>query len=203
MSKQLIGILDYGAGNCTSVRLAITRVGFRTRLVKYYEDFSGLQALLIPGVGAFPSAMKALNELQLIEPIREYAHQNRPLIGICLGMQLLADVSYEHEYTRGLGLIPGEVKPLGKPLWHTGWNTLEVVHKEGISDGSDAASFYFNHAFEFNTRENYIVATANIGRPVAAMVRKNNICGFQFHPEKSQIAGMQLMKRAINELSHA
>jgi imidazole glycerol-phosphate synthase subunit HisH len=203
VTKQIIGILDYGAGNCTSVRLAITRLGFRTRLIKSYEDFSGLSTLLIPGVGAFPSAMAALNKLNLIEPLRDYAHQGKPLIGICLGMQLLADASYEHEYTRGLGLIPGEVKALGKPAWHTGWNTLDVLHKEAISDGSDGCSFYFNHAFEFNTSSDYTVAVANVGRPVIAMVRKQNICGFQFHPEKSQRTGMQLMARAIKELSHA
>ena len=200
MVKPLVGVIDYGAGNCTSVRNTISKIGLRSRLVSSSEDFLDITILLIPGVGAFPSAMKALNDLKLVEPIREFAHQGRPVIGVCLGMQLLADASYEQDYTRGLELIPGEVKPLVDPGWHIGWNTLEVVGEDAIAEDGDGHSFFFNHSFEFEAPSEYVTGVARVGRPIVAMVRKRNVCGFQFHPEKSQKAGMELMKRVIKEV---
>jgi glutamine amidotransferase len=195
--------VDYGAGNCTSVRNTITKLGYRSRFISSPEDFLDITVLLIPGVGAFPSAMKALHELNLVDPIRDFAHQGRPVIGVCLGMQMLADASYEQGYTAGLELIPGEVKPLSDPDWHIGWNTLETVQKDDIAASSDGLSFYFNHSYEFDAPAEYVAGVARIGRPVVSIVRKRNICGFQFHPEKSQVAGMELMDRAIKELINA
>ena len=203
MKKLIIGILDYGAGNCNSVRNIVFTLGYRSRLISRPEDFVGIDLLLIPGVGAFPLAMKALNELGLITPIRESAHRGLPIIGICLGMQLLADASHELGITQGLELIPGEIKPIVEPKWHIGWNSLEVVQPDTISLLSDGDSFYFNHSYEFILPKEYIVGLSRVTRPVVAIVRKRNIVGFQFHPEKSQIAGMRLIDRAIKELVNA
>jgi imidazole glycerol phosphate synthase glutamine amidotransferase subunit len=203
MSVNLVGLVDYGAGNCTSVRNTISRLHLRSRLVKSAEDFNGISVLLIPGVGAFPSAMKALRDLDLIEPIRDYAHQGRPVIGVCLGMQLLADASHELGYTRGLELIPGDVKPITNPEWHIGWNTLEVIQKDPLVEGSDGSCFYFNHSYEFDTPHEYVIGIARAGKPIVSMVRRRNVCGFQFHPEKSQHAGLHLMEKTIEGLIHA
>ncbi len=203
MSKIIVGLLNYGAGNSSSVRNTILKLGFRSRLINKPEDIKGVAALLIPGVGAFPAAMKSLSELELIEPIQEFSHQGNAVIGVCLGMQLLADASHELAYTRGLELIPGEVKPIGKPEWHIGWNTLEVIQQEDIASTSDGRSFYFNHAYEFEAPPEYVVAVSRVERPVVSMVKKNNICGFQFHPEKSQLDGLRLMGKAIKELCDA
>ena len=204
MIKHIVGLLDYGAGNCTSVRNTVDRLGFRSRLVKIDEDFNGISILLIPGVGAFPAAMNALRQRSLVKPILEFANLGKPIIGVCLGMQLLAEASYEMGYTRGLELIAGEVVPMSEPKWHIGWNSLEIVHEESIAKDCDRSNFYFNHSFEFKTPSEYIVGVSRIsGSPIVSMVRRRNICGFQFHPEKSQLAGIKLMERAIKELIDA
>jgi imidazole glycerol-phosphate synthase subunit HisH len=204
VNKVIIGVLDYGAGNCASVRSSINIIGLRSKLVKTKEDFLGIDVLIIPGVGAFQSAMNSLITMRLVEPIRQFAHQGNPVIGICLGMQLLADVSYEHGCTRGLELIPGEVKQLSSyPGWHIGWNTLEIIQRDSSINDIEGDSFYFNHSFEFIAPTEYVTGIARAGRSIVAMVRKDNVCGFQFHPEKSQLAGVALIKKTIQEMLHA
>jgi len=204
VSKATIGILDYGAGNTASVRNTISKLGFRSRLVNTIAGLNNSSLLLIPGVGAFPSAMNALNNLELVEPIKEFAHKGNGVIGVCLGMQLLADLSYEHGCTKGLELIPGEVRPIVEPSWHIGWNTLEVVEQQrSIVSDSDGDSFYFNHSYEFQAPVEYVAGVARLDRSVVSVVKKNNIYGFQFHPEKSQQAGLKLMKHTIEGLLNA
>lgn len=200
MIKHVIGILDYGAGNCTSVNNTINKLNFRTRLIKCEEDFKKINLLLIPGVGAFPSAMEAINKLKLIEPIHEYAKYGNPIVGVCLGMQLLADCSYELGFTQGLGLIPGEVQPLAGMDWHIGWNNLEVINNKAGYSSLDGASYYFNHSYEFRAAKEYVVGIARNHNAVVAMVKKANICGVQFHPEKSQSDGLELLSTLINSM---
>lgn len=204
MSKPTIGVLDYGAGNTTSVRNTISKLGFRSRLVDNPEGLANSSLLFIPGVGAFPSAMNALNGLGLVEPVKKFALSGKGVIGVCLGMQLLADVSYEQGCTKGLELIPGEVQAIIDPSWHIGWNALEVVEKtQSVVSVSDGDSFYFNHAYEFQAPKDYVAGVARVGRAVVSVVRKNNVYGFQFHPEKSQQAGLKLVKNAIEDLLNA
>lgn len=197
MRKIIIGILDYGAGNCASVKSAINKLGFRTRLVKIHDDFKEINLLLIPGVGAFPSAMAAINKLNLVDSINDYARSGKPIIGVCLGMQLLADCSYELGFTRGLGLIPGVVEPLKQIDWHIGWNNLEIISDVSTFGSLNGSCYYFNHSFEFNAANEYIVGIVRNNFPVVAMVKKDNICGLQFHPEKSQNDGLQLLNELI------
>lgn len=201
MIKPIIGIIDYGAGNYHSLKHIITRLGYKNRLVSCNEDLSGINIVFIPGVGAFSSAMQSLNRVQMDQYIRELVLKGVPIIGICLGMQLLADVSYEHSYNRGLGLIPGIVRPIMQPSWHIGWNTLEVVSKDKSISGSDGKYFYFNHSFEFKTAKEYIIGITRVNsRTIVSIVKKDNIYGFQFHPEISQIAGVQLLDKSIKAL---
>jgi glutamine amidotransferase len=200
MRKHVIGILDYGVGNCTSVKNTINKLNFRTRLIKCEDDFKGISLLLIPGVGAFPSAMEAINNLNLVKPIHQYAKYGNPIVGVCLGMQLLADCSYELGFTQGLGLIPGEVKQLTGMDWHIGWNNLEIVSDDSGYGSLDGTSYYFNHSYEFKAAEEYVVGIVRNIHPVVAMVKKSNICGVQFHPEKSQNDGLELLTGLINTM---
>jgi glutamine amidotransferase len=198
MKKIIIGILDYGAGNCASVKNAINKLGFRTRLVNQVDDFNEIHLLLIPGVGAFPSAMAAINKLKLVDSINNYARSGKPIVGVCLGMQLLADCSHELGFTQGLGLIPGVVEPLKQIDWHIGWNNLEITSDATIFGSLNGNCYYFNHSFEFIAASEYVVGIVRNNCPVVAMVKKDNVCGLQFHPEKSQSDGLQLLKELIN-----
>ncbi|MDR1057403.1 MAG: imidazole glycerol phosphate synthase subunit HisH [Coxiellaceae bacterium] len=200
MNKPIIGVINYGAGNCSSVKRMLSKLGYRCRIIRSIEEFIDVKILLIPGVGAFASAMKSLHKLHLLKPILEFAYQGFPIIGICLGMQLLAEASYEHTYVRGLGLIAGEVQPISKPLWHVGWNTLEVVGKDSMVQGSHGEHFYFNHSFEFNAVEHVIGISKVKQHAIVSIVKKDNIYGFQFHPEISQDAGLKLMNKVIAKL---
>lgn len=199
MKKVVIGILDYGVGNTSSVRSSLSALGYRHRLVDSTKDLNLVNGLIIPGVGAFPNAMKQLIHYDLVEPVKQFAKEGKGIVGICLGMQLLADISYEQGETRGLGLIPGEVKAICEPHWHIGWNALNVVQLPLLTD-LHGDNFYFNHAYEFCTQQEYIAGVSHIGRPLASVVYKDNIYGFQFHPEKSQLKGLQLMDNVMNGL---
>ena len=199
MNKSLIGLIDYGAGNCASVKRFISKLGYRNHLIKSRYEFKQVEVLLVPGVGAFPSAMKTLTEMNLIKPILEFANTGKPVIGVCLGMQLLADYSEEYGFTKGLGLIPGKVKNLPRMEWHIGWNTLKSHGKCLATSKSNGDSFYYNHSFEFKTSKKYIVGVTKDKNSIVSVVKKKNIYGMQFHPEISQISGFKLMRRVLEE----
>ncbi len=203
MRKQIIGLVNYGAGNCASVKRLISKLGYRSILINKHEDFEKINVLLVPGVGAFPSAMKSLSSMDFIRPILDFADSGKPLIGVCLGMQLLADSSEELGFSKGLGLIPGEVKPLSDLKWQIGWNTLDSVGDCSITSKSNGQSFYFNHSYEFKASAKYIVGFARAEKPIVSVVRKSNIYGMQFHPEISQISGFKLLRRVFEEYTNA
>ena len=202
MSKPLIGLIDYGAGNCASVKRLISKLGYRSSLLTSPEEFEKVNVLFVPGVGAFPSAMQTLITMDLVEPILDHAKSGKPLIGICLGMQLLAESSEELGFTKGLGLIPGVVKPLEDMDWQIGWNTLEAHDKCPLTSQSDGENFYYNHSYEFQAPEEYIVGYAKEKRPIVSVVKKENIYGMQFHPERSQISGFKLIRRILEEFTN-
>lgn len=203
MIKPVIGIVDYGAGNCASVRSTLTSIGYRTRLVNHIDDFADIDLIVLPGVGAFSKAMNSLHKLGLVSVIKRWAIEGRPIIGICLGMQLLSEASYEHQYTRGLELIPGEVVQLSEPGWHIGWNYLEEKNGSNFISDSIGSSFYFNHSFEFKSPQEYVVSIARLSREITAIVKRDNIIGIQFHPEKSQLAGRRILKKSLEALLNA
>jgi glutamine amidotransferase len=203
MSTLTIGIVDYGAGNLGSVHRALRDLGYRCRVSRSQDALNETDLLLLPGVGAFPAAMKALHDCDLVEYLQQQARQGRPIVGICLGMQLLADASNEYHLTAGLGLIPGSVTPLPKSRWHIGWNTIEVLNGDELLQPSDGQSFYFNHSFVFEAAQEYQIGAARLDRPLAAAVRRGSVVGLQFHPEKSQIAGRVLLRNVIEGLCRA
>jgi len=198
-----IGIIDYGMGNHASVTHSLRDIGFRVRVSKEITQLDRVDTLILPGVGAFPAAMRALQERGLIDYLKNQASRQRPLIGICLGMQILASASAEHERTDGLGLIPGEIVPFADHRGHIGWNTLECVQDDPALMASDGQAFYFNHSFYYQGAAEYQLAVSRHPSKFAAVIRQGSVVGLQFHPEKSQAAGKQLLKNIITELVHA
>jgi imidazole glycerol-phosphate synthase subunit HisH len=198
-----VGIVDYGIGNHGSIVQSLRDIGFRVRLGAATEVLRGVDILVLPGVGAFPAAMQALHERGLVSFLHDQAREQRPIIGICLGMQLLASVSHEQRHTAGLDLIPGEIVPLGAREWHIGWNTTECVAKDSLLQPSDGQAFYFNHSFCYQGPSEYQTCVTRHHKSFAAVIRRGHLVGLQFHPEKSQAPGRELLKRLISGLMDA
>ncbi len=202
MKIIVVGIIDYGMGNHASIAHSLRDLGFRVRISREIEELDAVDVLILPGVGAFPSAMRELHKSGLVSYLQEQVRKQRPLIGICLGMQLLAGASYEHEYTAGLDIIPGEIIPFANHSVHTGWNTLECRQRNLLLTPSDGKEFYFNHSFYYQGPDEYQVAVSRHLLPFAAVIQRGKVVGLQFHPEKSQIAGKSLLKNLIMGCVH-
>lgn len=200
MSYITVGVVDYGMGNHASVVHSLRALGFRVRVSNKASELDLVDVLVLPGVGAFPAAMATLNEKGLVDYLKVQARQGRPLIGICLGMQLLATASYEHQYTVGLDLIPGEIVPFENHAVHIGWNTLEFTQRNSLYSSSDGETFYFNHSFYFQGPSEYQVGATRYPFAFSSVIQRGCVVGLQFHPEKSQFAGKTLLKNLITGL---
>lgn len=204
MKKQKILVIDYGVGNHQSVTNALNFLGYDFVVSGKKEDIVKAQYYIFPGVGAFGEAMKNLYSLGIIDCLqKEVLVKKKPILGICLGMQLLAEDSQENGYNKGLGWIKGHVVGLNKnnkfKIPHVGWNNVEVLIKEPLFSRSTVnAHYYFDHSFHFVCDEKYISAACRHGSRVVAAVQKDNIFGVQFHPEKSQNNGLRLIKDFLN-----
>lgn len=203
MTPISIGVIDYGMGNHASVTHCLRSLGMRVRVSDQPEALADADALLLPGVGAFPAAMQELHQRGLVSYLQDQARAQRPIIGICLGMELLASASWEIERTVGLDLIPGEFVPFEDGGWHIGWNTLEVATADPLLQPSDRQAFYFNHSVRFEGPEQSQSALTRHPLPFASIIRRGSVIGMQFHPEKSQQAGRQLLSNLIEGLVHA
>jgi imidazole glycerol-phosphate synthase subunit HisH len=195
----VIAIVDYGMGNRRSVEKALEHVGARVKRTADRDAIATAEAIVLPGVGAFPEAMRRLQALRLTDTIRERAAAGVPLLGICLGMQLLFDSSDEHEGAAGLGLLPGTVTRLDAPglkVPHIGWNTVTFVRPSTLTDGlGDAAAFYHVHSYACRPREETdVVGRGEYGERFASIVGRGNVMGAQFHPEKSSLDGLALLR---------
>lgn len=200
MSRRTIGIVDYGVGNHTSVWRTLHGLDYRCRVSSDQRVLSEADLLVLPGVGAYGAAMAELHAHDLVEYLREQSRAGKPIVGLCLGMQLLADASHEHGFTAGLGLIPGEVVALDQARWHIGWNAIEARSDDPMFRASDRKSMYFNHSYVFQAAEEYRACMARLDRPFPVGVRRGNLVGLQFHPEKSQQAGRVLLRDVIEGL---
>ncbi len=202
--RILAALVDYGAGNLASVARALTSLGYRCQSSRDPATLAAADVLVLPGVGAFPAAMAALQRHQLVDVIVQRARAGQPVVGICLGMQLLADSSSEQGLTAGLGLVPGQVRPLPQGGWHIGWNQLDVLGDDPLLRQSDGQALYFNHAYAYSANGPHTAAVARIGETagsaVPVAVHHGNVVGLQFHPEKSQQAGQQLLRNVIEGL---
>lgn len=193
-----IAIVDYGLGNLHSVSKAIERLGFEGRVTADKDEILAADGVLLPGVGAFGDAMEHLRSSGLDAVMKQAAASGRPLLGICLGMQLLFDEGEEHGIHQGLGLLPGRVVRFAGGTYkvpHMGWNRLEFLQPEHpLLRGLEEGHVYFVHSYYAQAqRPGDLIAVADYHQPVAAIVGRDNVLGMQFHPEKSGELGMRLL----------
>lgn len=203
----MIAIVDYGMGNLRSVQKAFEAVGADARITSSPAAIRDSRSVVLPGVGAFPDCMKNLTQLDLVEPIRRAVQTGKPFLGLCLGLQLLFDESEEFGPVAGLGILPGKVArfpresrdDLGAPLKipHMGWNTVKVLKRAPLFESvPDESYFYFVHSYYVVPRDPSVASTLTpYGVEFVSGVQKDNIFAFQFHPEKSQKHGLELLKR--------
>jgi imidazole glycerol-phosphate synthase subunit HisH len=193
-----IAVLDYGMGNLRSVEKALEHVGADAVITSDPDEAGGSDGLVLPGVGAFPKATKRIRELGLDVLAREWVSAGRPLLGICLGMQLLFERSSENEGAEGLGLLQGEVTALNAPglkVPHMGWEPVTWTRESAVIKGlPEATPFYFVHSFAPRpASQDDVLGTAEWGERFACVVERGSACGVQFHPEKSSAAGLRLL----------
>lgn len=194
----MIAIIDYGAGNIFSVKNALDYLGLESILTSDKNSIENADAVILPGVGAFPSAMKMLENSGLIDTIKEQA-EIKPFLGICLGMQLIFEKGYEFEECDGLGLIKGSVRKMESDnliIPHMGWNKLEVLNNCRLLDGlGDNEYVYFVHSYKAECADKDISAYCEYGGRVPALVHDGKyVYGAQFHPEKSGETGLKILK---------
>ena len=199
-----IAITDYGMGNIRSVHNAFVRLGCDVVTSDNPAELAEADAIVLPGVGAFGEAVNHLQQRELVDPLVRLATEDRkPFLGICLGMQLLADASHERGYFEGLGLIPGEIKRLDVPSYlrlpHVGWNSVQLRATATLFEDIVAdSSFYFVHGYHFACDNRYVAATTYYGGDVVAAVERGNVFGVQFHPERSQSKGLALLANFVS-----
>ncbi len=198
----MIAIVDYGVGNLFSLKSSFAAIGVDTVVSGDEKILKSADKIILPGVGAFSDAAEKLRSTGLDAFLKEQAASGKPLMGICLGMQMLFDRSYEYGCHEGLGLIPGEVRPISEvipkdlKIPHIGWNALRFTENKTkifkyINDGDHV---YFVHSFYGAKCESFITANAEYGAPLCASVQKDNVYGCQFHPEKSGKTGLAILK---------
>jgi glutamine amidotransferase len=195
----VIAIIDYGAGNLNSIQKALEFVGEETVILEEgkTEDLDKYDGLVLPGVGAFPGAMKRLKQNNFVEFIEKFVATGRPFLGICLGMQLLFEWGFEDQKTAGLGLLKGDIVKMKTEykIPHMGWNQLEIIKNDPLfKELPENPHFYFVHSYQLAEVTDEVLATVGYGTTVPAVIRKDNVIAFQFHPEKSGDNGIQLLK---------
>ncbi|MCD8205444.1 MAG: imidazole glycerol phosphate synthase subunit HisH [Clostridia bacterium] len=196
----MIAVVDYGVGNLFSLVSSLERIGHRGKVTSDISEIMSAGAIILPGVGAFRDAAKKLEDSGIGDALKKAAKDGVPLLGICLGAQLLTDKSFEFgEYT-GLGLIPGKVLPLkdyarGLKIPHMGWNSLDLKAESKLFTHINCGDFvYFVHSYFISAGSEYVSSTARYGIDVTASIECGNVYGTQFHPEKSGEVGLKILK---------
>jgi glutamine amidotransferase len=193
-----VAILDYGMGNLRSVEKALERIGAEAEITAEHERAEAAEGIILPGVGAFPRAMERVRQGGLDELVAGRVEAGVPVLGICLGMQLLFEASIENEGSNGLGLLGGPVGPLeanGYKVPHIGWSPVRWAHSSRLTEGlGEEPPFYFVHSFAPRpARDDDVLGTAAYGKRFACAVERPPLYGVQFHPEKSSTAGLSLL----------
>jgi len=204
MGGPRVLVVDYGMGNLRSVAKALERVGARVLVSGCPEDVPGTEKLVLPGVGAFAAAVAGLRQRGLLEPVRRYLEEDRPFLGICLGLQLLFEKSYEEGEHEGLGLLRGDVvrflpgdRSLKVP--HIGWNQLRLNPGVPLFAGVEpGASVYFVHSYYVRPHDDVVAAQTDYGGPFCSAVHRGRLSATQFHPEKSQKVGLQMLANFVS-----
>ena len=206
----MIAVIDYGMGNLRSVQKALELVGARTKVTSRPQDLAKCDKVVLPGVGAFGDAARALKRLGLVEPIKKAIEEGKPFLGLCLGMQLLFDRSEEAPRVKGLSILKGVVKKFRfakgtLKVPHMGWNVINVKGKGVRTKGErvlknipNKSYMYFVHSYYVKPEDdNVILSTTDYGIDFVSGVCRDNVYGFQFHPEKSQGLGMKILKNFV------
>ncbi len=201
----MIALVDYGVGNLFSLKCSFAAIGEEVEVVSDLDGLSRADKIILPGVGAFGDAAEKLCKTGLDKVILEQVANGKPLMGICLGMQLLFDEGYEYGIHKGLGLIPGKVKPISQAIPkdfkipHIGWNELHFPKESKLFKGIKEGDFvYFVHSFYADECNESVIATTPYGADLTAAVQKDNVFGCQFHPEKSGDVGLEILKAFAN-----
>ncbi|RKD32926.1 imidazole glycerol phosphate synthase subunit HisH [Thermohalobacter berrensis] len=193
----MIAIIDYGVGNLKSVYKALLKLGYNSKITDNPNEIDDAKGIILPGVGAFRDAIYSLRNKGLISTIKRNVNNDKPLLGICLGMQLLFEKSFEDGEYEGLGILKGEVVKFKKGMVvpHMGWNTLEINKDSKIINYiNDKDYVYFVHSYYVKAQEDDVVCWTQYGNEFPSIVQKDNVIGMQFHPEKSGNTGLALLK---------
>lgn len=200
--KPLVSIVDYGMGNLFSIKCALDKVGINSKITRNVEIINSSKVIIIPGVGSFPNAMKRMKKYKLDKAIKDYHSKNKIIFGICLGMQLLFDTSYEGKNCKGLGLIRGNVvkfkkSKLSNKSFNVGWK--KIIREKDVSQSlirGEDNYMYFIHSYHVKPSNLSIVTSKSIfnGQKFVSSIKSKNIYGFQFHPEKSSKMGLDIYK---------
>jgi len=200
MRRKLIGIVDYGVGNIDSLKNVLNGLGYRAAGCSTKSSIKNCDAVILPGVGAFPQAMSTIKKFSLDRGIKDFYHSGRPLIGICLGFQLFAKKSQEFNSTKGLSLIDAEVLKFPNNNFHIGWN--EINFKGSLRNQYLDKYFYFNHSYYLNINNKNVFGLSSIEskKSFPAFYKHENLAGMQFHPEKSQTNGLVFLDDLLSEM---
>ncbi len=197
----MVAIIDYGMGNVLSVQKALNAIKVDSIISANADEIASCSHIILPGVGSFKKAMENLHASNLVSVLeKEVREKKKPFLGICLGMQLLAESGFEDGETKGLGFVAGSVLPIpdnNLPTTHIGWNNISIKNKHFFSNIQDT-NFYFVHSFYLQTtNESDVAATVEYGCELTAAVQRDNVFGTQFHPEKSQVGGIEVLKNFL------
>jgi imidazole glycerol-phosphate synthase subunit HisH len=193
-----IGIINYGiAGNIHSVKKAVEKAGGKTLIINNSSDFELVDKVVIPGVGSFRDGMQELSKDGFIKRLKEF---EKPILGICLGMQILSDLGFEFGKTRGLKMIDAEVRPIlcEAKIPHMGFNRINVINQNKLLEGVESEEFYFMHSYEVINYTDVSALTTYGKHVFVSAINKKNLYGVQFHPEKSRQAGIKLLSNFIS-----
>lgn len=199
----MVVIIDYNMGNIASVKKALLKLGAEAKISRDAADINLASHVILPGVGAFGQGIENIRNLGLEEVLRQKVlKEKRPFLGVCLGMQLLADTGYEFGQHKGLGFIAGETVEFQAPnirLPHVGWNNIEIVKPSPLLEDLPDKNFYFVHSFHLKCKDPSVVTSVcDYGEGFVATIESGNIFGAQFHPEKSQDSGLKVLKNFLD-----
>ena len=203
----MIAIIDYGAGNLRSVVNAISRLGYQPKITNNPEEVLAAQAVILPGVGAAADTMTSLQSLGLVDPIRRYIAEERPFLGICIGLQVLLTGTEEGGWHKCLDIIPGAVRrlPPGMKIPHMGWNQVkQKINHPIFNNIQDENNFYFVHSYYIEPEDNsLIIGQTEYGIPICSVIARGNLIATQFHPEKSGESGLKIYENFIKNALEA
>ncbi len=193
----MIAIIDYGMGNLRSVQKAFEYLGYKAVITQQPSEIQKADKVVLPGVGAFKDAMQTIKQKGIDKVLYDVVEQKKPLLGICLGMQMFFEKSYEYGEHKGLTILQGEIVklPEGVKIPHMGWNSLNIKKKNPLFEGlSQEPYVYFVHSYHLNTEADIVSATTYYGKEIQVAAQKENVFALQFHPEKSGDVGLNILQ---------